>query len=147
MWSARFAIATTSFEDDAARENGFEGKLIVAVDHSASSAGWMWTVESQAAETMRECSLLYTTERTPLSCVLNTVCVPEPTSILRGQPNFPGNIEGGIPSNVPIQACSKDFVVVFPKAHVENGRSMLELGNLSAGFAIGDLVDVGISVP
>ena len=52
-------MATTNLEVEMAREKGFEGRVMVAVDHSASPAlGWMWTVESQAAETTRECSEL-----------------------------------------------------------------------------------------
>lgn len=85
MCTARLAIATTSLEGDSASENGFDGRLMVADVHSGlgdSDPGWMCTVESQAADMTSEWAWLYTTERTPLSCVLSTVCEPDATSIL-----------------------------------------------------------------
>jgi len=56
-------MATTSLEGERARENGLEGRWIVAVGHSeveagASEPGWMCIVESHEAEMTRECSLL-----------------------------------------------------------------------------------------
>jgi hypothetical protein len=75
-------MATTSFVGEIDRENGLEGRLMVTGGHVASPAGWTCSVESQAAEITKECSLLYTTDLTPCSCVLRTVCDTEGTSIL-----------------------------------------------------------------
>ena len=58
MCNALEDMATTSLEGETERENGFEGRLMVAGDQVASSPGWMWTVESQAAEITIACSLL-----------------------------------------------------------------------------------------
>jgi hypothetical protein len=82
MCSALDAMATTSFVGEIDRENGLEGRLMVTGGHAASPAGWTWSVESQAAEITIECSLLYTTDLTPCSCVLRTVCDADGTSIL-----------------------------------------------------------------
>ena len=59
MWSAREAIATTSFVGVMDREKGFEGSDMTAgVIGVSVPVRWTWIVESHDAETTILCSLL-----------------------------------------------------------------------------------------
>jgi len=59
MCRARLDMATTSLLVDTEREKGLLGRLIVAADQAAAGdAGWMCSVESQAADITSPCSAL-----------------------------------------------------------------------------------------
>src|SRR5271155_2616804 len=89
MCIARDAIATTSFVVDTDNANGFSGSDIVTGDHDEPSLGCMCSVESQAADITRPCSLLWATALAPCWCVLRTCCNPEVASNLRTSQSSP----------------------------------------------------------
>ena len=82
MCNERDAMATTSLVAVSEIENGFEGRGTIIGKELRFPPRWIWSVESQEAETMRLCSRLYTTLHTGASWVLSTVCSAVLRSIL-----------------------------------------------------------------